>query len=129
MYKMASLFRARIIPRLAQVTLVSRPILARPMTTVLKSEQMAIMADQMDEIVSSLEEKCGQLSELQKEVAELEQENARLRALVGEDDDDEYNEVSGNKIDRDSIEEKLEELEEKLDEAKGIVDDIRELLQ
>jgi septal ring factor EnvC (AmiA/AmiB activator) len=125
---MASLLRTRLVPRLTHLVVVSRPLVARPMMALVKSEQQAIMANQMNEIVSTLEEKCEQLSELQQQVQELEEENARLRARVGDDSDDD-NEVSGNKIDRDSIEEKLEELEEKLDEAKGIVDDIRELLQ
>lgn len=131
LYKMASLFRNRIIPRLARVTLVSRPLATRSMMVLVKKEEEAsVVAERIKDILTVFTEQQNEMNELQKEVAELEQENARLRALVGEDEeDDEYNEVSDSKIDRDSIEEKLAELEEKLDDAKGLVDDIRELLQ
>ena len=39
MYKMASILRARLIPRLAQVVLVSRPLATRSMMALVKKEE------------------------------------------------------------------------------------------
>jgi len=129
---MASLFRTRLIPRLSQVALVSRPLATRSMMALVKKEEeTSAVIERIEDIVVTFTEQQHEMKELQKEVYELQAENARLRVLAGVDEDDEENddEVSGSKIDRDSIEEKLEELEEKLEEATEIVDEIRELLQ
>lgn len=125
---MASLFRARIIPRLAHAVVVSRPIFARSMTVMVAKEESSLVAERIKDILTAFTDQQDEMKELQREVAELEQENERLRKLVGEDEE-EYTEVSDSKIDRDSIEEKLEELEGKLEEAKEIVDEIKDLLQ
>jgi hypothetical protein len=101
------------------------------MALVKKEEETSAVIERIEDIVVTFTEQQHEMKELQKEVYELQAENARLRVLAGVDEDDEENddEVSGSKIDRDSIEEKLEELEEKLEEATEIVDEIRELLQ
>ena len=127
---MASLFRARIIPRLARAVVVQRTVLARSMTVMVAKEESSVVAERIKDILMAFTDQQDEMKELQKEVAELEQENERLRKLVGEDEDEEeYTEVSGTKIDRDSIEEKLEELEGKLEEAMDIVDEIRTILK
>lgn len=127
---MASLFRARIIPRLARAVVVQRTVLARSMTVMVAKEESSVVAERIKDILMAFTDQQDEMKELQKEVAELEQENERLRKLVGEDEDEEeYTEVSGTKIDRDSIEEKLEELEGKLVEAMDIVDEIRTILK
>jgi predicted RNase H-like nuclease (RuvC/YqgF family) len=125
---MASLLRTRLVPRLTHLVVVSRPLVARPMMALVKREEPSAVIERIEDIVVTFTEQQHEMKELQQQVQELEEENVRLRARVGDDSDDD-NEISGSKIDRDSIEEKLEELEEKLNEAKELVDEIKNLLQ
>jgi predicted transcriptional regulator len=110
------------ITKIASVATFQRPIQVRQMMAVPKAASL----DRLEEILFAMAQQKDQMEQLQEDMKELKEQNERLRARV--DDSDDEGESSG-KIDRDAIEEKLDELEGKLDEAKDLVNEIREILQ
>jgi uncharacterized coiled-coil DUF342 family protein len=119
---MASLLRSRIVPGMLKAATLSRPLLVRQIM-VAAPKTPARLDDILDVVVQQKE----MMEELREKIAELEQKNKELQARI--DDEEEESGQSDSGIDRDTLEEKLNELEEKLDEAKELVDEIRTHLE
>jgi uncharacterized protein (DUF342 family) len=116
--KMASLLRTRIVPRLMNGILSSRPSI--PRIAMIAMQHTA--ASRLDDLAVSLEGKKEEMEKLQKEIQELEDENERLQKTLDEDEEEDT-------VDRESLEEALDELEVKLDEVSTLVDEIRNCLR
>ena len=120
--KMAFLARARIIPRLV----IQRPIVLARRQMMTAVPKVTSPGGRLDDMLDVIVHQKKEMVKLREQVEELERKNEDLQARMNEFEEEG---LGASGIDRDTLEEKLNELDDKLDEAKDIVDGIRQCLE